>query len=119
MIGVYYLHTNGDLIFKPAAVFVNTTPAEYMDSTFVVKWWEIPDKAPTPTDGGNVMWIMDLLREAYELSNNKARTAERIFNICGRHGFPDIIPRAIIKGKKAQDGALAALAIQIDKETKA
>ena len=38
----YYLHTNGSLIKKSAAVCeLFTTPQETFDSPFVVKWWRI------------------------------------------------------------------------------
>lgn len=35
----YYLHENGELISKPALAVGN--PAEYFESDFVRKWWEI------------------------------------------------------------------------------
>lgn len=38
----YYLHTNGTLISKPVfTVETYTTPEEYFDSDFVVKYWKI------------------------------------------------------------------------------
>lgn len=42
MDGYYYLHTGGDLIFKPTSV-VNADP-EYFDSPFVRKVWPIDKK---------------------------------------------------------------------------
>ena len=40
--GYYYLHINGQLIYKPAAV-VETDP-NYFDSMFVRKWWKIDNE---------------------------------------------------------------------------
>jgi len=37
MKGYYYLHTNGDLIFKPAIVF--DSDPEYFNSPFVKRYW--------------------------------------------------------------------------------
>lgn len=37
MIGYYYLHTNGDLIYKPAIVV--ELDSSYFDSDFVKKYW--------------------------------------------------------------------------------
>lgn len=39
MIAYYYLHTNGDLIHKPASV-VDSDP-DYFDSDFVRRWWKV------------------------------------------------------------------------------
>lgn len=97
----FYLHTNGDLICKNAAVFMGTTPAEYFDSSFVVRWWAIPKKSPTGEMESDVKWTMDWLREAYELSSDKERTKARIFEICKTNGWPDMIANAVIEGKKA------------------
>jgi len=100
MLGCYYLHTNGDLIFKHAGCFFNTTPAEYFESDFVVKWWEFPSESPTGSPEGDIKWTMDLLREAYELSTDKSRTEKRIRDICQSNGFPVLIADTIIKGKE-------------------
>ncbi len=37
--GLYYLHTNGSIIWKPS--MVTRMDPEYFDSPFVVKVWEI------------------------------------------------------------------------------
>lgn len=100
MLGVYYLHTNGDLIWKPQAVFTNITIYDYMDSPFVVAYWIIPDGSPTGNPEGDVMWMMDWLYEAYQLSNDKTKTEKRIREICESNEFPDVIADAVIKGKK-------------------
>ena len=100
MLGCFYLHTDGNLIWKPAACFYNTTPAEYFEGPFVVKWWEIPKEPPAPTLEEQVKWSMDWLREAYELSGFNERTKARIYEICRRQNYPDLIPDAIIEGKK-------------------
>lgn len=42
--GYYYLHTNGNVIYKPMSVLFNTTAAEYFDSPFVIKYWYVKTK---------------------------------------------------------------------------
>ena len=105
MIGIYYLHTNGDLIFKNKAVFTNTSVHEYMDSPFVKKYWIIPEKSPTGDQENDIIWTMDWLREAYELSDDKTRTERRIREICKKNEFPDIVANAIIEGKEKKEAA--------------
>lgn len=100
LLGAYYLHVNGDLIWKPAACFYNNPPEEYFESDFVEKYWIIPVTPPCKTAEENVKWSMDWMREAYELSNDKARTEKRIREICATNHFPEIIANAIIEGKK-------------------
>jgi len=39
--GYYYLHTNGNIIYKPPAVMIGTTESDYFDSPFVVRYWYI------------------------------------------------------------------------------
>ena len=39
--GYYYLHTNGNVIYKSMVVMNGTTAVEYFDSPFVVKYWHI------------------------------------------------------------------------------
>lgn len=96
MLGCYYLHTNGDLIWKPAGVFYNTTPSEYFDSPFVVKWWAIPEKSPSGTEAGDVEFLMDLFLDAYKASPNKEKTKQRIYEISDRQKWSRDIPDAII-----------------------
>ena len=62
----YYLHTNGDLIHKPASV-VDSDP-EYFDSPFVKKVWTID------TEDRGTLWIV--LTEALALGANKERVKE-------------------------------------------
>ncbi len=101
MLGVYYLHENGDLIWKPEICFLNTTVNEYMDSPFVMKYWIIPKESPTGDAEKDGMWIMDWLLEAYQLSNDKERTEKRIKQICEKEGFPEFIFNRIMEvGKK-------------------
>jgi len=41
----YYLHTNGNLIYKTVwTCEYNTTPEEYFASDFVVKYWKVNTK---------------------------------------------------------------------------
>ena len=42
--GYYYLHTNGNVIFKSMLIVNETTEVEYFDSPFVVKYWHIKNK---------------------------------------------------------------------------
>lgn len=39
--GYYYLHTNGELIFKVAYVVDNLGATDYFDSPFVRRYWRI------------------------------------------------------------------------------
>ena len=39
--GYYYLHTNGNVIYKSMVVVNKYTEVEYFDSPFVVKYWHI------------------------------------------------------------------------------
>lgn len=98
--GAYYLHTNGDLIWKLEAAFKNTSVEAYMDSPFVVKYWVMPIDPPAKTPKDIVKWMMDWLREAYELSSDKERTEKGIRHVCFQNQFPIEIVFAIIEGKK-------------------
>ncbi len=82
VIGAYYLHTNGDLIWKPAAAFHNTSIEKYFDSDFVVKYWVMPEESPTGNFRGDIIWTVDFLFEAWELSIDKKRIIERARKIC-------------------------------------
>lgn len=62
----YYLHTNGDLIHKPA--FVVDSDSSYFDSPFVKKVWTLD------TEDRGTIWI--LLTEALALGANKERIKE-------------------------------------------
>lgn len=66
--GYYYLHTNGDLIFKPAIV-VESDP-DYFDSDFVRKVWTVDT-----TDRGR-SWIICI--EALALGARENRIAELV-----------------------------------------
>ena len=103
MLGVYYLHENGDLIYKSKAVFTNTTLSEYMDSPFVITYWIISEKSPTGDVEKDIMWTMDWLFSAITLSKNKEKTGKRIREICKTNGYPDIIADTIIKGKEKKE----------------
>jgi len=98
--GAFYLHTNGDVIWKPQAVFYNTNIEEYFDSPFVQDYQIIPWQSPTGEAEKDLMWTMDWMRRFYEFSNNKDRTEKRIREICKLQQFPEKIADTIIKGKK-------------------
>lgn len=83
MIGVYYLHENGDLIYKHGEVDLE----ELLESDFVQKFWVMPDTSPTGTPHGDKDWIKNFLREAHSLSRNKPVTLTRILTICRVNGF--------------------------------
>ena len=63
MTGYYYLHTNGDLIFKPSTY----SPADF-DSDFVVKWW--------PFDISDRMDAWRIILEAIDLQGVTPRVKE-------------------------------------------
>lgn len=100
MLGVYYLHENGDLIWKPESAFLNTTVKEYMDSPFVLQYWVIPNESPTGDAEKDVMWTMNWLFEAYNMSQNKSKTEIRVREICKKNGFPEIIAERVIREGK-------------------
>lgn len=96
MLGVYYLHTNGDLIWKPKIVFTNTTVEEYMDSPFVVKYWIIPEDPPG-TFEESVHFVMDFLFDAMKLSRDPKRTRGRVREVCNKQGYPDLVADRILQ----------------------
>ena len=97
MLGAYYLHENGDLIWKPEIAFLNTSVAEYMDSPFVVKYWIMPKESPMGSVEKDIHWTMDWMLEAMRLSKDKERTAGRIKQICEKNKFPDTIYDTIME----------------------
>jgi hypothetical protein len=101
IMGCYYLHVNGSIIYKPAAVFANIAPADHFEGDFVVKWWALPAVSPTGDFTNDVKWTMDWLREAYVLSPVKEKTAAEIAAICKKQGWPSMIAEAIVENKKA------------------
>ena len=96
MLGCYYLHVNGDLIWKPKAVFSGVTIEEYFDSPFVQEYWIIPEKPPAESIEGQIKWTMDWLYEALCLSRDPSRTMVRIKELCERNNFPTIIFDTIV-----------------------
>jgi len=75
LLGAYYLHTNGELIWKNAAVFYNTTPEEYFESDFVKKYWLFSVDSPeSPKE-----FLLSFLKEAKNLGASK-EAIERVAN---------------------------------------
>jgi hypothetical protein len=97
-LGAYYLHANGDLIWKLYLAFADD-PSEYFEGGFVVKYWIIPSSSPTGSPEGDVKWTMDWLYESLQLSGNKERTELRIRQICEANKFDKRIAKAIIARK--------------------
>lgn len=56
MDGYWYLHENGELIWKNAYVVDSVGAADYFDSPFVRRWWYCPAGEPYPEE------LADLLR---------------------------------------------------------
>lgn len=96
MVGAYYLHTNGDLIWKPEAVFYGTTVEDYFDSVLVVRYWVIPKKSPTGDVDCDLWWFMDNCLEALRQSRNKEVTYKRIVDIWGSIGCDEALAKTII-----------------------
>lgn len=63
MTGYYYLHTNGDLIYKPSRYDCTD-----FDSDFVVKWW--------PFDSNDRMDAWKIILEAIDLRGVTPRVKE-------------------------------------------
>ena len=64
-----YLHKNGTLIDKPAAVCeTNTTPYEYFDSPFVQNWWKVEDEED----------LMTALEEAKDMGASEEETKKML-----------------------------------------
>ena len=97
MLGAYYLHENGDLIWKPEAVFTNTSVTEYMDSPFVIKYWIMPKESPMGSVEKDIHWTMNWMLEAMRLSKDKERTAGRIKQICETNKFDDLVYNTIME----------------------
>lgn len=65
VVGCFYLHTNGSIIFKPVIVFA--TEPEYFKSPFVKHVWLILEDPPHPTIIGQIKWVLGtFLKEAFE-----------------------------------------------------
>ena len=96
MLGAYYLHENGDLIWKNEAVFKDTSVAVYMDSPFVLKYWIMPKESPMGSVEKDIHWTMDWMLEAMRLSENKERTEMSVRRICHENKFPDTIIKTIM-----------------------
>ncbi len=77
IMGAFYLHVNGSLIWKPAAVFLNTSPEEYFEGGMVVKWWTIPEKMPGATVEEAVSeFVLPMLRDMRESGARKLQDRE-------------------------------------------
>lgn len=64
IIGAFYLHTDGSIIFKPLIVFA--TDPQYFKSSFVKHVWLVLKKPPDPTKKGQIRWLLkDLFQVAY------------------------------------------------------
>jgi hypothetical protein len=81
--GAYYLHENGDLIWKNAIVF--ESDPQYFDSPFVKKVWYIPAEPPTDSPEGNITWTMNWLREAYKFGAK----ADSVHKIIKENNMPE------------------------------
>ena len=100
MLGAYYLHENGDLIWKPEATCMNTSVTEYMDSPFVIKYWIMPKESPMGSVEKDIHWTMDWMLEAIRLSKDKERTAKRIQQICEVNKFESFVYDKIMEVAK-------------------
>jgi hypothetical protein len=100
-LGRYYLHVNGDLIFKRALVY--EMDLQYFDSPFVVKTWVIPKESPTGNAEKDIHYIMDFLLEALTLSEDKERTKIRVYEICDKQGFLRTVPDEIVKAWESKN----------------
>ena len=65
VVGAFYLHANGNLIFKPIQAFA--TDEKYFESPFVKHVWLILTQPPYPTKKGQILWLLkDFLQEAHK-----------------------------------------------------
>ena len=74
LLGAYYLHTNGEIIWKNACVF--QSDPEYFDSPFVRKIWYIPN------DDSAKHNVITMLREAHKMGANRKSVIEIASEIC-------------------------------------
>lgn len=73
-LGAMYLHSNGELIWKPPTVFINTTPDEYFEGDFVIKYWMITKWGPPDPN----IYMGTIFREALLLSSDYSRTERAV-----------------------------------------
>ena len=79
VIGAFYLHSNGSLIYKPLVAFASDP--EYFESSFVKHVWTILDEPPNPSKEGQVEWLFTtFLKEAYDKGASVSEVA-RIVDI--------------------------------------
>lgn len=65
ILGCFYLHVNGQLIYKPFVVFANDP--DYFKSPFVVHAWVLKIQPPVSERKGQLKWLLkDFLEEAYK-----------------------------------------------------
>lgn len=85
ILGIYYLHENGDIIWKPRNCFVGQTVEQYLDypqNTLIVRYWEIPSEPPADP----VQFVTGFLLDAIFLSKDKSRTLVRASQILFANG---------------------------------
>jgi len=73
VVGAYYLHENGKLIFKPAIVFASEP--EYFNSPFVKHVWLILKAPPSDTRSGQLTW---LLKDFLQAASSKGALATEV-----------------------------------------
>lgn len=88
MIGLYYLHVNGDLIYRVGSMSSGDIK-ELGESNLVRKYWIIPDVAPASTKFGCEQWMVDWLNEAIKLSGFNSRTLKRAREILRAQGIDE------------------------------
>ena len=89
MIGLYYLHVNGDIIYRMGTALSSGDLKELGESDLVKKYWIIPDAAPADTKEGCEEWIINWLREAVKLSGFSQRTLKRAKEILKAQGIDE------------------------------
>jgi hypothetical protein len=106
VVGAYYLHENGKLVFKPVIAFANDP--DYFKSPFVKHVWAIMIEPPAPTKKGQLRWLLkDFLQVAYEKGaelSEVIRIASLLknsdqFKIYLPEATPDDIARVIVEDK--------------------
>lgn len=92
VVGAYYLHENGSLIYKPAVVFAGNL--EYFDSKFVKHVWLLLTTPPASTRKGQIKWFLnDLLKVAYREGAKESEVLKWIKFFCETKEYSPILKK--------------------------
>lgn len=96
----YYLHSNGDLIYKDAISVDNSDgPYDYFDSPFVKKWWQVKiDDINTIANFIKEAKHMGALPDKLEAAKSKLKQLHNNYSVTMKEQkFRRLIKKQIIK----------------------